>query len=363
VTHEELRDAYGRAELGELWRLARETMESPRPRSAFSVRVPDAATAAALGFVLRKEVGFPARRQLSLVKLNEHLLAGPHGRPLVEVLHAVHGRPVERGAERADAFVARDPVETSLWKALDEHGLAREPWAQRWVEEVRRYGRVPAAEVPATARRAAEILATLPRVTTRHALAGTGLDRGRPLARLVLRGLALSLGVEAPATAAQERALWERAGVAVHGLGAPPVVHAAEAGGTVAVCRSPRLVEEAIAAGVRHSLVCVGDRLTGEVREVLRGRDVVVHADFDRAGLELVDEVVAATGGRRWRMDAADYRAAVAGLIEAGVDLPALTAAPAGDSELVGAMTSAGLVVEEEHVLETLLADLIRWSA
>ncbi|KOX34478.1 hypothetical protein ADK67_03280, partial [Saccharothrix sp. NRRL B-16348] len=63
-------------EFAELWRLARETLEGGG-RSAFGIRVEDEKTAAALTELLRKPVAHPARRQISLARLDEHVRA--HG--------------------------------------------------------------------------------------------------------------------------------------------------------------------------------------------------------------------------------------------------------------------------------------------
>lgn len=124
---------FDRPELAEFWRLARETMEGGG-RSAFSFHVEDARTATALGELLRKPVAHPARRQISLARLDEHIRA--HGSTLPEVLESVHGKPV--GMSSTEEASTADAV---LRFALREHGLLHAPWAAEWVEHVRKYGR------------------------------------------------------------------------------------------------------------------------------------------------------------------------------------------------------------------------------
>lgn len=159
---------YDRPELAELWRLALATMESGR--SAFSIRVTDADTAEALGSVLRKHVDHPARRQISLVKLDEHLRHGPHGLSLVEVLAAVHGRAVTEPAGQ----------------------LA---WRSQWLAQVRRYDDVPEADFAALIAKADTVLSQL----LGNDRTGKGLrdlvGDDVLLARVVLRATALAHGV------------------------------------------------------------------------------------------------------------------------------------------------------------------------
>jgi uncharacterized protein (TIGR02679 family) len=415
VTREDdLRAAFDRPELTELWRLARETAESPRPRSAFSIQVPDEATATALGGVLRKHVDHPARRQISLVRLNEHLLASPLRCGLVEVLEAVHHRPVEpRAAERAVSTQRRDPAETSLWRALSEHGLDGRPWASRWVEDVRRYGKVPTDQLPVLARRAAEVLSRMVLTgtpvewTARHELAarhGGGaheLDHGKVLSRVVLRGAALARGVEVPKYPAQQVQLWESCGVAVDSVSAAVLTWALPLRGdtslarevrdrsargrpvhltlmdlwdgvlltpgtVIFVCASPRVVEQAITSGSTGPLVCLSGGLNATARQLLvrlteAGAEVRCHAGFTPEGMALASQVLELTGGRPWRMSSSDYRDAVAALLTEGVELRSLTTAPdetSWDPQLCEVMATTGLQVEEEQLLPSLLADL-----
>ncbi|KOV76908.1 DUF2399 domain-containing protein [Nocardia sp. NRRL S-836] len=329
--------------LEELWRLARETLEGGG-RSAFSIRVEDEQTARALSELLRKPVAHPARRQISLARLDEHVRA--HGSTLPEVLESVHGKPIGLSTD-AEASTA-DAV---LRYALREHGLLARPWADEWIEHVRRYGKIPQPALPMIANQAAEILARLDpdRPTTRFALAGNDLDDGRPLTRIVHKALQLA-GTD-----------WERAGVLPDAYSNPVLtsqgyltlndtLEARE----ITVVRSTRLLE----SGVEGPLMVLPDGLTPQARHHLDGKTVRCHNDFTPDGIRTANEVLAWTGGTAWRMSANDYRAAVATLIARGVELPTLNSRPpeaSWDADLAETMATTGLMVTEEHVLPSLL--------
>lgn len=334
-----------RPELAEFWRLARETMEGGG-RSAFSFRVEDERTAAALAELLRKPIAHPARRQISLARLDEHVRA--HGSTLPEVLEAVHGRPIalatDQEASTADAV---------LRFALREHGLLNAPWAAEWIEHVRRYGKIPQPALPMIANQAAAILARLTpeprRWTTRFALAGNDLDDGRPLARIVRKALLLA-GTD-----------WERSGVLPDAYSDPVLtsegyltLNDSLGAQEITVVRSPRLLE----SGLPGPLMVLPNGLTPQAKHHLDGRTVRCHNDFTPEGVRVTNEVLAWTGGTAWRMSADDYREAVATLIARGVELPTLNSRPddaSWDADLAETMATTGLVVTEEHVLPSLL--------
>lgn len=336
---------YDRPELEAFWRLARETMEGGG-RSAFSFRVEDAPTATVLGELLRKPIAHPARRQISLARLDEHLRA--HGSTLPEVLESVHGRPI--GMSTAQEASTADAV---LRFALRQNGLLQAPWAAEWIEHVRRYGKIPQPALPMIANQAAAILARLHpeprRWTTRFALAGNDLDDGRPLARIVHKALTLA-GLD-----------WERAGVLRDAYSDPVLtsqgylmlndtLDARE----ITVVRNPRLLE----SGVPGTLVVLPHNLTPQAKHHLDGKIVKCHNDFTPDGIRVMNEVLAWTGGTAWRMSADDYRDAVATLIARGVELPTLnsrTEEASWDPALAGTMATTGLMVTEEHVLPSLL--------
>lgn len=330
-------------ELEEFWRLARETLEGGG-RSAFSVRIEDERTATVLGELLRKPIAHPARRQISLARLDEHLRA--HGRTLPEVLESVHGRPI--GLSTTEEAPTADAV---LKFALRQHGLLNEPWAGPWIEHVRRYGKIPQPALPMLANQAAEILAKLGqnRLTTRFALAGNDLDEGRPLTRIVSKALELA-GTN-----------WERAGVLPDAYRDPVLtsqgyltLNDTLEATDITVVRSPRLLE----SGMPGPLMVLPNGLTPQARHHLDGKNVRCHNDFTPDGIRQANEILAYTGGTPWRMSANDYREAVATLIARGVELPTLHSRPetaSWDPDLAETMATTGLMVTEEHVLPSLL--------
>jgi hypothetical protein len=128
----ELRARYGVAGLAGFWLVALETLEGGR--SAFSIQVVGEAMAAGLSLVLHKDVVAPARRQVSVVRLDEHLRGD--GTSLVEVLRAVHGRDV-----------VVPPGQMS--------------WRSRWLAQVRRYDGIPDSEFDGVVARADEVLVSV----------------------------------------------------------------------------------------------------------------------------------------------------------------------------------------------------------
>jgi uncharacterized protein (TIGR02679 family) len=145
-------------------------------------------------------------------------------------------------------------------------------------------------------------------------------------------------------------------------LAATPLPH----GGVVHVCENPSVIEDAAArlGGGSPPLVCIeGWASVASLRllTALRagGAELRYHGDFDWHGLQLAAGVFR-LGATPWRFTAADYRAA---LTAAHPQLPVLGPPPSGltciwDADLPGALTAAGLAVEEEHVIEELLGDL-----
>ena len=155
---DDLRERYDLPGLAELWRVALETLEGGR--SAFSLQVVDEDMARGLSAVLHKDVAAPARRQLSVVRLDEHLRVD--GTSLPEVLRVVHGRPV-----------LVPPGQMS--------------WRSQWLAQVRRYDGIPAEEFDGVVARADEVLTAV--------LAGRAWPEADPVVRKVAeRALALAGG-------------------------------------------------------------------------------------------------------------------------------------------------------------------------
>ncbi|GGM64408.1 hypothetical protein GCM10012275_38750 [Longimycelium tulufanense] len=208
-----------RPELAELWRLARQAVESER--SAFRLEVPDAATAEALGAVLGRPLRHPGRVSLSLRVLRDRLAR--FDLDLDRVLRSVPGGAVAGAAGQDEG---RRFVEQVLSAALAGEGFVGVPWAAAWIDTVARDGRVVPALFPALARRAAAILAALHlepgsppgRMLDRAELAASvagsahALDGDQLLARLVLQAAALAHGCPFPRSDAERAALWRRCG-------------------------------------------------------------------------------------------------------------------------------------------------------
>jgi hypothetical protein len=141
-------------------------------RSAFSIQVVDAEMAEALGELLHKPVEHPTRRQLSLVKLDEHLRR--KGTTLVDVLQAVHGRKIGEPAGQ----------------------LA---WRSQWLALVRRHDGIPPDELADLVEEADAVLA---KVLNGQQVTVEGLR----VKHMVLRAIALAYNVPFPET--PEADLW-----------------------------------------------------------------------------------------------------------------------------------------------------------
>lgn len=223
-----------------------------------------------------------------------------------------------------------------------------------------------------------------------------GLDPGRPVTTLVLRGLAAVADRPPPRSSAERRDLWNRAGVIENDLscdvlvlGLTPVEGGligegvrrfAEAGEPVRltlrqlvgwdcalpatprvyVCENPVVVAAAAdrLGAACPPLVCLegypGHAALTLLRRLARYTEVHYHGDFDWDGLRIANRLLEAVPFRPWRFTSADYRAAP----KEGPGLLARPVEAAWDPELAPAMAEAGVAVEEEAVLGELLGDL-----
>ncbi|MEV7230317.1 TIGR02679 family protein [Polymorphospora sp. NPDC051019] len=265
---------------------------------------------------------------------------------------------------------------------------------------------------PAVAGRLAEdlveVLASLPAdgvPLARLAVRATGdahaLDSDRPLATLVLSAVRAVWwpGDDEPTSPAERRrALWDSAGVLVDELsstvlvlnvtaipgnrlhaftapaamtGEPLVLTLRQLGrerpsfpaGDVHVCENPTVLAAAAdrLGPACPPLVCVnGQPSTAALRLLAAlaagGAQLSYHGDFDWGGLRIANLLRSRVPWQPWRYDAAAYRAAVADATPG-----TLTGQPveAGwDADLTRLMRRHGARVEEELVLDALLADL-----
>jgi uncharacterized protein (TIGR02679 family) len=359
--------------------------------------------------------GRPYGGSIALADLDAHLRSGAAGRGLVEVVEELHGPLTDRPAVRQARRAAKETIWSAADRALRAHGLADAPWAEPWLEEVRRGGTLARLDPSRAARlivQAIDVLALLRESSGRplgrgelaERVTGTahGLDDDTLLARVVLRGLAHMLGVEPPRDARSRRELWQAAGVATdrvsttvltYGLaphGSEPAVRllrertlaglethltlrdlhrmtwrlppAVE----VFVCENPRVVEAAADHGCRRPLVCVSGNPTTTALTLLdalhaAGARLAYRGDFDWPGIAIANRMSSRYAARPWRMCAADYEQHVAAARDRGTPLRPLTGSPVDavwDRELTPAMTALGAAVHEESALELLLSDL-----
>ncbi|WP_049795701.1 TIGR02679 family protein [Frankia sp. EAN1pec] len=161
--------------------------------------------------------------------------------------------------------------------------------------------------------------------------------------------------------------LWRAAGEPVHlslrQLVRDPPILDALAGVAVFVCENPAVVSAAadrLEAGCRP-LVCVGGMPAAAAASLLRlladaGAVLRYHGDFDWGGLAIANTVTTRFGAVPWRYDRAHYeralRPGLAGLTGRPVDARF-------DPDLSDALSEHRYRVEEEAVLDDLLADLI----
>ncbi len=234
------------------------------------------------------------------------------------------------------------------------------------------------------------------------------LDEGRPLGALVFSAVRALAGLTARQTASpgERRAAWAAVGVArdelssrvlTLGLPADPgtgepqrttgrILAAARDGGepavltlrqltrddpcfgvggsTVFVCENPAVVAAAADAlgSACPPLVCVEGQLSAAARTLLvrladQGARFAYHGDFDWGGVRIATTVFRLVDTSPWRFDETAYLAA----LDSGHGSPLTTGLPADtpwDPRLREAIAQRGIRVEEEHLLDLLIADL-----
>jgi uncharacterized protein (TIGR02679 family) len=315
-------------------------------------------------------------------------------------------RPVEREQERLRW--------ESLWADAESHpAFAAWPGLSRWLADLRASGLLRRLAPGREEQALEQALAVLFYLSRRpdgirlpvlaNEVLGTshGLDPGRPVTTLVLRGLAAVADRPPPRSSAERRDLWDRAGVVENDLscdvlvlGLAPIeggligeaVRLLAAAGEpvrltlrqlvgwdlvlpstprVYACENPVVVAAAAdrLGAACPPLVCVEGYPNQAALKLLvrlaRYTELHYHGDFDWDGLRIANRLLEAIPFRPWRFTAADYRAALAAPKER-YKLRARQVEAAWDPELAPAMAEAGLAVEEEAVLGELLGDLAR---
>lgn len=352
-----------------------------------------------------------SRVRISLPVLDARLRESVVAAGLVDVVQALGGPLADRRAER----VAAVRGEEQLWTAAAGHAaIASHSELAEWLEQVRsrgllrRVARAAAVDDGRLLRQALEVVARLPAPgvplsvlaaeTTGDAHA---LDRGGPLATLVLRAAAMLAGwPKVPSSLLLRRRLWAEVGVLCDPLSSQVLVfgligdgtsrlgrqllECAEAGeprritlreialapdllvrgAHVLVCENPVVVAAAADRLGRHSaaLVCTEGIPSTAALELLRrvrrsGASIGFHADFDWAGIRIGNLLATQAGAVPWRFAAGDYRRAIAAIPDA-VQLRGTLARAAWDGDLDEVMRGTGRAVFEEQVLECLLDDL-----
>lgn len=413
-----LRDHLGDPSLATLWRECHAKLEKNRlePRGVLEVDL-DERGADRLQDLLRTTVR-PGPVRVRSDRLDAALRASAARRGLLAVVTELVGPVVDRTAAREARAAERAGTWAALESAIAAVGLAAAAWVPAWEGDLRRTGlltRLPPEEARRVVDAAARVLAALPLTTPRDAEArdlgalasdvtgdAHGLDDGRPLAAVVLRGVAAARGEAPPDSPVQRRALWAAVGVSTDAVSGtvlawalrPPdddawsaslraradldlVTHLTvqelrspaaagvalvRPGAVVHACENPQVLQAAARAGAAGPLVCTsgnpsaaGWLLLG--RLVDEGADVRYHGDLDWPGVAIAARVLA-HGARPWRLTVEEYEAAVAS--RDGVGLP-LTGAPVAtpwDERLATAMRRRGVAVHEEAVLASLLGDL-----
>lgn len=408
VDPDRARDLYGAPALAPLWVAARERLErrGPDARGRVTLRGLDTeqrrAVARLLGARLEPEGDVWVRLEDLDVALQRQALAAT----LPDVLEALlGGRMVRRLSRRT----VRAQAHAIVFGEIAEHpALARHPALAGWVDGLRARGRL--AHLPPDAgrallRAALDVVDRLPAdgvplpVLAGSAVGDThALDRGTPLAVLVESALPIITGTDA----SDRRALWSAAGVAIEGVSSSalvlnlrveherlgPLFAAAASAGeplhvtlrmlrdtdllrtdadVVSLCENRSVIEataDRLGPG-SAPLVCLSGEPTTAGRRLIAalvasGTRLRYHGDFDADGVAIANRIIGPTV-EPWRFGADDYLAAVASTRALdGLRGPAVDAK--WDAQLCSAMTAAGVVVYEEQVLDSLIADLGGWS-
>lgn len=333
------------------------------------------------------------------------------GYGLRDVVAMATGEPLrDRPAERLAVSRRREePLELLQYLVQGSLILSARPWVPQWLSGVRASGmltRIRDASVTV-----ASAVAVLERVLdidsiSRGDLAAElahdahALDDGTAVGMLVLRALAAADGLPAvPRDARGRRELWSQFGVmtdlvstTVLTLGLRPQTYgsreqrlhdAAEDGDPihltsrdlqglrlrfepttrVLVCENPRVLEAfADRYRGRFAVVCTAGWPSAVACDLLHALQAVrvellYHGDFDWAGIEIANWLIAHCGVVPWHMTTADYEAAVAAATgtPSEIRLDDRRVEASWDHELAAAMRALGRPVHEEAVLTALL--------
>jgi uncharacterized protein (TIGR02679 family) len=409
VDLERLRRLLGGEELH--WLVERIRMRLERGRPLDGTVTLDSATQAqrrAVARLLGRPVGRGASLQVSLPVVEAVLRGAGLAADLAAAIRALTGPVTDRTAERS-AIEQR----WAAVLAVVEQAASRRPALAPWVEwlrgtgVLRRLGDGAPERAQELVEQAVGVLDLLPAggqplsvVAATGAGDGHLLDPDRPLATLVLRAACIIGGVPPGDGAEWRRTVWASVGVLAGeltnpvltlnmpgdprtatgrvlavwaGAGQPahlaarqllrdPPDLSALRGRGVFVCENPSVVAEAAnrLGTASAPLVCANTHPGAAATLLLRqlgaaGARLRYHGDFDWPGITIANGIIARFGALPWRLDAGAYRSA------AQCGGPRLRGAPVTatwDPGLTVAMQRLGVKVEEERVLDDLLADL-----
>ncbi len=330
------------------------------------------------------------------------------GGGLAQLLAAASGVPLrDRPAERERLAAGVD----ECVRLLNDSYLSSFEWFTSWVAELRADGTLTRLV------NAADIGPVLHAISVLEAMDGrdapvllqalaaevTGdtkaLSHPTAASSLVLRALAMRLGVPRPLSAEDRRDLWDEFDVVVDDLASRVLVLRLPAVGeglgdwltsaarrgipfyatlqqlvsmpvsigeaAVYVCENPAVLRAASGSlgSLSMPLICTEGRPSTAFHRlasavVAGGGELRYHGDFDWPGISIAASVMARHSAVPWRLGAADY---LAGVRASGSEHVALSGSPLAtpwDPALADAMTSARQAVYEESVTEALLADL-----
>ena len=405
-------------------RLARR-LELGRPLEA-SLTLPDASEAERLAVsrLLGRRVSLRGGSlRIAPTQLSAALSRAGIAPDLRSAVEALTGQVTSR-AELAAAESAGRAAAVAVLAAGRHAGTS---WYQRWTEALQADGtltRLVRARAVPLIEQAVAVLDELPAdmlplpALAERATGDTKALSGTPLARLVLRALALRedsgalvlpeaaegapAGLRALSRAGVQRALWESAGAIPDDMASQALVlgmtavrshplarwlsEAAQTGtpfrvtlqqlvsmplqptvARVFVCENPSVLRAAAAARLASSrpagpaLVCtegVASAACHRLLAAVAGAGACIHwrGDFDWTGLRAVGDAIARYGARPWRMALADYDAALAA--GAAEPLRGPAAASPWDPPLAVRMAQTGSAVMEERLIPLLVADL-----
>jgi uncharacterized protein (TIGR02679 family) len=361
----------------------------------------------AVARLLGRPVGRGASLHVSLRAVEAVLKRGELAPDLASAVEALGGPVVDRHASRAADAAAWAAAFVAAEQVLERCAVLT-PWLV-WLRDsgvLRRLAGGDPESARALAEQAAAVLRRLPAGgQPLSVLAATAagdehaLDPGRPLTALVLRAAAILGEVPPGGDAEWRRTVWASVGVLTGELTNPVLTLSlpgdlrtvtgralavwADAGQpvhltarqllrdppnlpvrdrSVFVCENPTVIAEAASRlGARSSpLVCANAHPGAAATVLLRqlaaaGARLRYHGDFDWPGITIANGIIGRFGARPWRLDSSAYRAAAS---LGGASLRGRLVTAAWDPPLTEAMLEVGVKVEEERVLDDLLADL-----